>query len=399
MTHPWNESHPHIAFKRQWDEVNSQLNRLLGEVVQPIETVGRIAVLPEDAERFYRLALVKGVQGTLAIEGNTMTSKQIEEVLVENKSMPESRDYQVQEVRNIAEAFSTIAWGEVVESGKAAYLTPQLLLSFHKMVGKDVGETFEAIPGHFTERDRNVGKYRCPAPEHVPLMVAELCDWLRKEFGWTPEHPLPLDRAIILAIVAHVYIEWIHPFSDGNGRTGRLLEFYLLVRAGLPLPCTLLLSNHYNQTRERYALELFKAGQTRSLTEFIIYALQGFRDGLVEQRNELFKCQMHIVWREYIYKTFERGDGEKPSAAKVRRRRRTLTLNLEPEKTYKSIEALIMTSSETAFAFGNLGQKTIQRDVDALVELELLVKDKTGYRSNVGLLRHYLPPRRNHPKE
>ncbi|NOY75701.1 MAG: hypothetical protein GXP32_07900 [Kiritimatiellaeota bacterium] len=32
--------------------------------------------------------------------------------------------------------------------------------------------------------------------------------------------------------LAHVYIAWIHPFGDGNGKTARLMEFYLLLRSG-----------------------------------------------------------------------------------------------------------------------------------------------------------------------
>jgi hypothetical protein len=54
---------------------------------------------------------------------------------------------------------------------------------------------------------------------------------------------------LIAAVVAHVYFEWIHPFGDGNGRTGRLIELKLLLEAGVPQPAAHLLSNHYNATR------------------------------------------------------------------------------------------------------------------------------------------------------
>ena len=57
---------------------------------------------------------------------------------------------------------------------------------------------------------------------------------------------------VIQAIVAHVYIAMIHPFGDGNGRTARLIEFYILLRAGLPDMASHILSNHYNDTRQEY---------------------------------------------------------------------------------------------------------------------------------------------------
>ncbi len=59
------------------------------------------------------------------------------------------------------------------------------------------------------------------------------------------------------AVLAHLYIAWIHPFADGNGRTARLVEFQILAQSGLiPLPAANLLRDHYNKTRDRYYAEL-----------------------------------------------------------------------------------------------------------------------------------------------
>ena len=79
------------------------------------------------------------------------------------------------------------------------------------------------------------------------------------------------------AVVAHLYIAWIHPFGDGNGRTARLLELQILLGAGFPVPTCQLLSNHYNQTRTEYYRELDLASHRRSPTEFLVYALEGLR--------------------------------------------------------------------------------------------------------------------------
>ncbi|MCE2490059.1 MAG: Fic family protein [Anaerolineae bacterium] len=57
---------------------------------------------------------------------------------------------------------------------------------------------------------------------------------------------------VLKAIIAHVYIAWIRPFADCNGRTARLLESRLLCQAELPQSAANLLSPHYYCTRPAY---------------------------------------------------------------------------------------------------------------------------------------------------
>jgi len=61
------------------------------------------------------------------------------------------------------------------------------------------------------------------------------------------------------AVIAHLYLVWIHPFGDGNGRTARLIEFQILLNAGVPRLRRSFSSNHYNLTRMNYYLWLDKA--------------------------------------------------------------------------------------------------------------------------------------------
>src|SRR6185437_1256822 len=94
------------------------------------------------------------------------------------------------------------------------------------------------------------------------------------------------------AILAHLYIAWIHPFGDGNGRTARLVEFQILMQSGVPYPACHLLSNHYNKTRIRYYAELDRSSKAEEgVLSFIEYAVQGFVDGLREQVSYIRDCQ------------------------------------------------------------------------------------------------------------
>jgi Fic family protein len=87
--------------------------------------------------------------------------------------------------------------------------------------------------------------------------------------------------AILKAVVAHLYLAWIHPFGDGNGRTARLVEFQILLSSGVPSPAAHLLSNHYNQTRSEYYRQLDRASKSGGeLAPFIEYGARGFVAGL-----------------------------------------------------------------------------------------------------------------------
>lgn len=79
--------------------------------------------------------------------------------------------------------------------------------------------------------------------------MGKLCEWLNSDyFNIYPDTPMA--NSIIKAIMAHLYIAWIHPFGDGNGRLARILEFIILLDSSVPTPAAQLLSNHYNATKE-----------------------------------------------------------------------------------------------------------------------------------------------------
>ena len=75
------------------------------------------------------------------------------------------------------------------------------------------------------------GHYRGAPREDCAFLLDRLCRWLEGEPGLSLFKKPDDDRiatAILHSILAHLYIAWIHPFGDGNGRTARLVEFMLL---------------------------------------------------------------------------------------------------------------------------------------------------------------------------
>ena len=380
------DGYNHISFRKEW-EITTNSAYMLGECHALVHALTDIPLQPEYRQRLLILSLRKGAQATTAIEGNTLSEEEIEK-LQEGWSLPPSKEYLQTEVNNILEAFNTLL-REIITEDKVSIVTPDLIKDFHYMIGKDLGEHFDAIPGRFRDDRRHVGTYLAPEHKDVPELIEKLCVWLGKEFHYSDGQDFA--TAVIQAIVTHVYIEWIHPFGDGNGRTGRLFEFYILLRAGLPSIVSHILSNFYNLTRPEYYRQLDKARKKKDLTEFIQYALQGFRDGLKENLNIIQESQFSVFWQHYIYETFADLKYTKKGAFK---RKRALMLQI-PIGGMFTVDELLEISSDVAKKYATFGRPTILRDLKELQELNLLRKVGRNYSANTKILKAMMPDKKS----
>lgn len=378
--------YPHIVFRRNW-ELASSVHYQLGECSALVSAICEMPIRPEYHQRLLSVSLVKGAQSTTAIEGNTLTDEEVAKV-ARGESLPPSKEYQEREVRNVLEAMNTLR-DVVARENRTELISPELIRRFHALVGKNLGEHFDAIPGHFRTDERVVGPYRCPRHEDVPLLVEQLCRWLRQEFTFESSRQTFAD-AVVQAIVTHVYIEWIHPFGDGNGRTGRLLEFYILLRAGNPDIASHILSNHYNLTRPEYYRRLQKANDDRDLSAFIAYAVQGYRDGLVESLAQIQRSQFEMAWRTLIYDRFAIRKYRKKGVFK---RQRDLILSMPIDREMPP-RGLRLISPEVARDYATMSDRTLMRDLDVLREMKLVVERNGLFRPATEQLRHQMAARR-----
>jgi Fic family protein len=351
----------------------------MGQSIALLRAINNTPIMPHYYQELMSVALIKGAQSTTAIEGNTLTDDEIIKVM-EGQKLPSSIRYQGIEVENIIAAYNELL-KETIYENKEQLITSELLLRFHKMVGKNLGEHFAAIPGKYRDSDVIVGHYRCPDYRDVPALISQYCEFLKTTFRFE-EGKQRFSDIFIEAIVAHVYLEWIHPFGDGNGRTGRLLEFYILSRGGNPDIATHILSNHYNLTRPEYYRQLDKAYQTRDLSEFIEYALVGFRDGLQKTLDKIQTSQLTMTWQKYVYDKF---DGVPIGQRDVFKRKRTFALEVPTDSKF-TIEEIPNLNIKLARLYSNISEKTLQRDIGDLLELEILKKEGNEYFANISAL-------------
>lgn len=384
-------AYPHLQFRRHWD-VTPKARYELGQCDAIVQAICEMPVRPDYHRELLGVSLVKGAQATTAIEGNTLTEEEVE-LVAEGGSLPPSKEYQQIEVLNILTAMNTLL-REVAVDETEHFVTPELILRFHRMIGQNLGEHFDAIPGRFRTDNRVVGPYRCPDPRDVPELVSRLCKWLRTEFRYSRGDQTFADAGI-QAIVTHVYLEWIHPFGDGNGRTGRLLEFYVLLRAGNPDIASHILSNFYNLTRPEYYRQIDGAYRSQSLSDFIEYAVEGFRDGLLETLRTIQTSQFATAWRSFVYDRFA---DRKYTKKTVFKRRRELMLAFPLHRAI-TLEAITILTPHLARLYAQLSERTLKRDLKILIDMDLLVAHDGRYEANIGDLRLQIPRRLKRPPE
>ncbi|NCX95694.1 MAG: hypothetical protein EBX41_04655 [Chitinophagia bacterium] len=165
------------------------------------------------------------------------------------------------------------------------------------------------------------------------------------------------------------------------------MEFYILLRGGLPNITLQILSNHYNATRNEYYKEISKVSTTKNLRGFISYAIIGLRDGLEETLKTIQKSLTELMWKNFIYDTFANVEGQK----EVIKRQRILSLHFPITGSY-TVTEIPKLNVEIAYNYATVSEKTLTRDLDELVSLNMLNKMEHKYSSNISILNQQLPP-------
>ena len=383
MTYQYLTTHAWIDFKLDLRNAPVELWTLLGDACAKCDVIAGIPLRPETADEMHRIYLAKGVRATTAIEGNTLSETQVAQIEQGELELPPSKQYLAVEVKNILEACNEML--QDLKTGKSLILDANRIKDLNRQVLKDLQLADGVAPGEIRTRSFGVGRYVGAPASECEYLLHRLCDWLNGT-DFALGH-LKLAPHLIKAIVSHLYIAWIHPFGDGNGRTARLIEHQLLMASGAPSPATHLLSNHYNETRAEYYRVLDRASKVSGgLIEFIVYALQGFVDGLAEQLESVKQQIWDDVWTNYVHGLFRDRSGVASS------RRRTLVLELS--KTDDPIRRREMRNLSQALFEGYFGKtdKTISRDINALEEMGLITRTRDGIVAKKGLMRAFVSP-------
>ena len=220
------------------------------------ERVGAKTVSP----RLRRTNTIRTVQASCAIEGNELSLEQVTALFEGSAVVGSPRE--VQEVRNALKVYGQIGqWHHTSEAD---------LLSAHQMLMIGLLDA----PGKYRKGGAAIRKddqivHMAPPAANISRLMGDLFSWLKR----ADEHPL------IMSTVFHYEFEFIHPFSDGNGRLGRFWQT-LILRKWSPLFAYVPVETLIRENQADYYRALNESGSCGSSTPFILFMLNVIKDAL-----------------------------------------------------------------------------------------------------------------------
>lgn len=268
------------------DEVANQLS----QIAEIKAMVQRSNLLPAREAFLRRAAVIKMAHTSTSIEGNRLEEYQVQE-LAGGKRVTAEAD-EIREVENYLTALGKI---DILSEGKNPFETNEIL-DIHKTVMEELTDkekigSFRIKPVYVVNvlpSGRDQLAYTPPPAKQVPILMEILIRWLKDN---RQIHP------IIRAGLFHYQFETIHPFADGNGRTGRLMTLLHLYQSGWDFKKVLVLEDYYNRNRKKY-YESLQTGKTypdrlkADLTGWIEYFVDGFLAEALRVKDQMLNLSI-----------------------------------------------------------------------------------------------------------
>lgn len=254
--------------------------RITNYLLDLIEKIAKIQTKIDDSNiqinqvvKLQKLAISKSANASTTIEGNTLTLNQVIK-LTENK--PVNAEFsQKQEVLNYLQALNWII------KHRDQLIDFDLILKLQAIVCDKLIDPIKLgklkTKQNYVVNEKGIIIYTPPAPEKTELMLKELLAWLNTS----------KDRHSIIdsAIFHHQFVS-IHPFSDGNGRTARLVAQWILYQREFDSKHIYYLDNYYAEDRRKY---YSKIEQTRELDDDFTYWIEYVAQGILSTITEVYE--------------------------------------------------------------------------------------------------------------
>jgi Fic family protein len=237
-------------------ESTAVLKALIDANRQLAELKGIVKTIPNEAMLVSTLALQEA-QSSSAIENIITTQDKLYKFTLHNDSV----DPVTKEVAFYAQALQ-LGYERVKETQT---LTLNTIIDMQAILeGNRAG--FRKTPGTVLKNEKTGSVvFQPPPPETLPKYMSALENFINTE--------QKLDPLVSMALIHHQF-ETIHPFYDGNGRTGRIINILYLVMSGILDTPVLYLSRYINHTKNEYYTHLQYARDTGEWETWLLYMLR-----------------------------------------------------------------------------------------------------------------------------
>jgi Fic family protein len=271
-------------------DITPEILELLSQVS---EKLGAVTAMHLEAPRaeLRKENRIKTIQASLQIEGNTLTIDQVTAILENKKVLAPAKDiWEVQNAIRVYDDFAKWNASEQVSFMEAhAMLMDGLIPKPGKLRASSVGITRGVAITHIA-----------PPAQRVKALLNDLFSYLRKD----------KDPLLIKSCVFHYELEFIHPFSDGNGRMGRLWQNVILA-GQYPVFAYLPVESIIKKKQDGYYKALSDSDSAGNSTVFVEYMLGVMNEALDElvltPRGSLSSEErIHLFIRKYKGDAFTR---------------------------------------------------------------------------------------------
>lgn len=218
-----------------------------------------------------------------AVIKEAVASSEIENIhttvinVLENQLFPEEEQSKPdKEVLRYREA---LLWG--YKQREKTALTTRLITGIHQKLMPELNGQYRTIQNAITEGGKVI-RYTPPLQKDIPRLMSNLEIFLNENKSIDP---------LIKAIIGHYQFEAIHPFNDGNGRTGRILMLLGLVQDDVLNPPVLFISGYINKFKSDYYQKLLDVTVKEDWQSYILFMLQGFFEQAKETKELALSVQ------------------------------------------------------------------------------------------------------------
>ena len=263
--------------------VSTEAINLIAEISAQIE---RYAIRLEQADglRLRKANRIKTIHSSLAIEGNTLTEDEVRDI-IEGKSVV-APIRQIQEVKN---AIQTYEMYPTLDAFKEKDLLKAHGVMMQALVD-DAGRYRRGGVGVFGEKGI---VHLAPPADRVPMLMSDLFEWLKHS----------KDHLLIRSCVFHYEFEFIHPFIDGNGRTGRLWQSLILGKLH-PLFEHLPVENMVYSNQQQYYDAITASSNAGQSGPFIDFMLNEIYKTLKSHQGAPLQEKLHDKLHEKLHDKF-----------------------------------------------------------------------------------------------
>jgi hypothetical protein len=367
----YEQTHPWLSFRLDLRKIPAPVWLLLGRASALAQRIGSAPLPHHKAAEIDTSVLAEGVLANAAMDGNTLHLDQVEALLHGQLDLPPSQHYLKVEVENLIKA---VRWTEDrVRSGDGA-ITPWTIQMFNAQVLKGLPWDQDVRPGEWRSPEISSGSGPVVPAEDLPLVMERLCDWLSGPlFDPEPEEER-LPMALVQAAMAHLYLIWIAPFGEGNGRTARLVEHQLLLTAGTASRAALLPTMGADRIRSIHGRLPAQCARTNDPIPFLGHWVRALVDEQERLWRRIEEVQRTAAWAAHLDACFD------PTSRHAARQRQLL-LDLLGAPGPVAPSGIPRLTTALAELYAPLHPKTLQRDIDLLVTKGFAQRTPAGIRA------------------